>query len=61
MTVSTDLALDAPNDATGPARRHPCCAGPDDATPLPHRPTLAQDPRATTGRDGPMTGKGEDQ
>jgi len=67
MTVSTDLALDAPNDATGHARRHPCCAGPDDAdptafaTPVPHRPTLAQDPRAITGRNGPMTGKGEDQ
>lgn len=59
------------HDTAEPAKRprHPCCAGPDDSNPVTdvthptplHRPTLAQDRQTTTGRDGTMTGKGEDQ
>jgi hypothetical protein len=64
------------HDRGEPAQRmrHPCCAGPADSIPVAdvthptplYRPTLAQDSRETTGRNGPitgspMTGKGEDQ
>ncbi|TPK92188.1 hypothetical protein FJ934_21045 [Mesorhizobium sp. B2-4-12] len=61
------MSTDATNGSTAHTRRHPCCAGPEDAdaiafaSPASPGSTMAQDAQATTARNDAMTDKGEDQ